>query len=495
MNSSTPAADPRVGSSRRRRAHHLAALPDPREQARLEEQGVLRSRERLAEAEADGHPLVDRSGRRRPLVTLPEYRKGRAPTNKGRRFPIETLTREEVCAILDAMPRRGATAARNRALVVVLYRVGLRIAEALALFPKDVDLELGPGGAIAVLEGKGSKRRIAAMDPSVRPYLEAWLAERDLLGAGPHDSLFCVTRGASIGEAMYPSGATGMLKAYGRKAGITKRVYNHGLRHTCAKEMGLEGVPVPLIQEQLGHDDLSMTQHYIGKLLPSDLLRRIGERSWPGEPPAQPMTAAALSGKAPVPSPPPPVERHDPPEPRRVADFGRRAATGQAGQRVLDVISANGGSATQGQLRRALGISQEAVLRQMHRLHDDGLVIRAGLDRHRSIIWKLAPPKVVMSPGREYRQAPRGEGPRRVLDAIDALGGRASQAELARALDLQPHTVHEHCLTLLADGRLERGGLDKSTSRRGSQVWCMPAPRPRLSSQGGYTMQVRLPAR
>lgn len=482
----------RSASSRRRhRRANLASVPDPDEQARLAVEADRLARRLLAEADALGQPLLDRSGRRRPVVTLPEYRKGRAAKNKGRKLPIEVLIRQEVCALRDAQPRRGATGARNRALIMVLFRVGLRVAEALDLFPKDVDLEQG---SVTVLAGKGAKRRVAGMDPSVRPYLEAWLTERERLGVGPHQPLFCVTRGGAIGAPMYPSSVTGMLKAYARQVGITKRVHCHGLRHSCAAEMALEGIPVPLIQKQLGHEDLAMTQHYIGDLLPTDLLRRIGERTWGGDPVPQPVTAAALSDQAPVPSAPALMECLDPPEPKVVADYGQPAGRGKGAQRVLASLADNGGTATQAQLRRSLGISQESVLEQMHRLHDKGLVIRAGMDRHRSIIWKLAPPRVVMSPVHEYRQAPRGEGPRRVLDAVDTLGGRASQAELARMLDLQPHTVHGHCLTLYAEGLLERGGLDKSTSRRGSPVWLIPRARPRYSTDG-YSLRVSLPAR
>jgi integrase/DNA-binding MarR family transcriptional regulator len=477
--------------SRNARGSHLAALPDPREQARLAAEADQRSREVLAQAEASGVPLLDRNGHRRSPVTLPDYRKGRPAANKGRKFPIEVLTHLEVRALLDAQPRCGATGARNRALIVVLYRAGLRVAEALALLPKDVDLELG---AITVLEGKGAKRRVAAIDAMAVRYIEAWLVERARLGAGPLAPLFCVTRGTSTGAALYPSGVTEMLKAYGRRVGITKRVHSHGLRHTCAAEMGLEGVPVPLIQEQLGHGDLAMTQHYIGRLLPSELLRRIGQRTWPGQPQPEAVTTAALSTGTPVPSPPAVSERLDPPEPAPAPARGRPAARGQGAQRVLDAIIANGGSATQGQLHRALGLTRPAVLHQLHALHERGQIIRAGLDRNRSVIWKIAPPPLVMRPVHAYRQAPRGEGPRRVLDALDALGGRGSQAELARMLELQPHTVHAHCLALAAAGRLERGGLDKSTSRRGSQVWVIPPPRSRYSP-GGYSMRLSVPAR
>lgn len=482
---------PRPRRGGKRRPAHLAALPDPREQEQLGAAADQRARELLERADADGRPLLDSAGHRRSPITLPEYRQGRAPANKGRRFPIEILNPLEVRALLDAPPQRGKTALRDRALIVVLYRVGLRIAEALALELKDVDLELG---AVTVLLGKGAKRRVVGIDPAARLYIAAWLNERARLGIGVDAPLFCtVSRDAAgPGRRMHDSCAREMLKARARRAGITKRVTPHTLRHTCAAEMGLEGVPVPLIQDQLGHADMAMTEHYVRHLLPSQLIERISGRSWAGEPGLEPPVGAALADGVPVPAAPSPSPRMDPPEPKPAPDRGRRAAPGKGAQRVLDAISANGGAATQGQLRRALDLSCPTLLRHLHRLHGQGAVIRAGFDRNRSIIWKLAPAPVVLHPITPLRCAPNGEGPRRVLDAVDGLGGRASQAELARALEISPNTVHDHCLALEVAGALERGGLDKSTSRRGSQVWRVPPTRPRYQD-GGYMLRIKVP--
>ena len=66
-----------------------------------------------------------------------------APANKGRKLPPELLTPEEVRALLGACSTTAPTGIRNRALVVVLYRAGLRLDEALALIPADVDVADG----------------------------------------------------------------------------------------------------------------------------------------------------------------------------------------------------------------------------------------------------------------------------------------------------------------------------------------------------------------
>ena len=82
----------------------------------------------------------------------------RSPANKGRRFPAELLRSEEIRALIRACSSRAPTGVRNRALIAVLYRGGLRISEALALLPKDVD---SAQGTLTVLHGKGDGRRSA----------------------------------------------------------------------------------------------------------------------------------------------------------------------------------------------------------------------------------------------------------------------------------------------------------------------------------------------
>ena len=74
------------------------------------------------------------------------------PANKGLKLPAEPLTPNEVKALINACSKRAVTGIRNRALIVVLYRAGLRVSEALALQPKDLD---PIASTIRVLHGKG----------------------------------------------------------------------------------------------------------------------------------------------------------------------------------------------------------------------------------------------------------------------------------------------------------------------------------------------------
>ena len=95
------------------------------------------------------------------VVPQKGYHAGREPANKGRSFPVEVLSDEEVKALIRACSNRAPTGIRNRALIVVLYRGGSRLAEALALQPKDVDPDRG---TLVVLHGKGDRRRTVGID-------------------------------------------------------------------------------------------------------------------------------------------------------------------------------------------------------------------------------------------------------------------------------------------------------------------------------------------
>jgi integrase/recombinase XerD len=219
--------------------------------------------------------LID--GRRRGFVTLPGYRLGMKPPNAGKKYPAEVLTRREVGKLLAACSRRGHCGIRNRALIVVLWRAGLRIAEALDLLPKDVDLE---AGTIAVLHGKGDRRRIVGIDPEAAAVIEQWIVRRRELGIGPSKPLFCTVSGSTRGRPLYSSYVRESLKELAVKARIEKRVHPHGLRHTHASELAREGVPLHIIRRQLGHADLNMTARYIEHLSPQEVIDAMQRRQW-----------------------------------------------------------------------------------------------------------------------------------------------------------------------------------------------------------------------
>lgn len=218
--------------------------------------------------------------RRRSPIVRPGYRAGMAPLNKGKTYPPEVLTREEVSALIGACSRTGSAGLRNRALIAVLYRSGLRISEALALQPKDIDLA---SGAVAVLHGKGDKRRTVGIDQQAVAVLENWLERRRRLGINGAAPIFCVLERGKLGAPMYSSYVRNSLKRLGRVAGIEKRVHPHGLRHTFASELAMEGVPLHVIRRLLGHNSLAVTARYIEHLAPWEVIQAIRLRpDWSG---------------------------------------------------------------------------------------------------------------------------------------------------------------------------------------------------------------------
>lgn len=216
-------------------------------------------------------------GANSPVID-PAYRLGHRPANAGKRYPPEVLTSEEVMRLIAACPRRGPSGLRNRALLVVLWRGGLRIAEALALEPRDVDRATG---TLHVRHGKGDVSRRVGLDPQAMAVLERWLEERRRLGIGPRARLFCTISADVRGRPLYASAVREMMKHRAAKAGITKRVHPHGLRHTHAFELANEGTPLHLIQAQLGHTSLATTDRYVRHIAPVALVAAMQARAWP----------------------------------------------------------------------------------------------------------------------------------------------------------------------------------------------------------------------
>ena len=195
---------------------------------------------------------------------------------KGRTFPPEVLRDDEVQLLMGACRREKPTGLRNRALLAVLYRSGLRIAEALSLMPKDVDTE---AGIIRVLHGKGNKARTVGVDRGAIELVLEWLQAR--LGARTEleSPLFCTMQG----RRMWATYVRAMLRRLARRVGIQKRVHPHGLRHTHAAELAAENVPINVIQAQLGHTNAATTSRYLQHIAPQQLIATIQQRDWRAE--------------------------------------------------------------------------------------------------------------------------------------------------------------------------------------------------------------------
>jgi integrase len=162
-------------------------------------------------------PLLIAAGRRRSPVTLPGYLAGRPPRNKGLRYPPDPPTVEEIVAVMRAAGE-AAHGARMRALVVLLWRAGLRITEALTVTEHDLDARLG---AILVRHGKGGRRREVGMDPWGFEHLRPWLGLRLRLPVG---QLLCVIDGPTRGRSWASDTPTPSRSGGGATSGAVRVV-------------------------------------------------------------------------------------------------------------------------------------------------------------------------------------------------------------------------------------------------------------------------------
>lgn len=188
-----------------------------------------------------------------------------------RRFPPEILTPAEVAALMHACGSQ-PPGVRNRALIALLYRSGLRIAEALDLYEKDLDLDRS---ALRVLNGKGGRFRVSGIDASGLAPVTEWLALRRTLRLGAGHPVFCTM----FGEPLSASYVRRAFKRLGVAAGIAKRVHPHGLRHTHASELRSEGFDIGIISRQLGHRDISTTARYLDHVAPWAVVEAVAGRA------------------------------------------------------------------------------------------------------------------------------------------------------------------------------------------------------------------------
>jgi site-specific recombinase XerD len=131
---------------------------------------------------------------------------------------------------------------------------------------------------VLVRRGKGGKRREVGMDRWAWEQLEPWLTFRATLPVG---AVFCVLRGLTRGRPCSPAGIRAQLRDAARAAGVRRRFAPHQLRHAHAVEMSREGVPVVVIQRQLGHADLAITSAYLRGIDNAEIIHAVHERPVP----------------------------------------------------------------------------------------------------------------------------------------------------------------------------------------------------------------------
>ena len=165
------------------------------------------------------------------------------------------LDLEEVDRLLAQPDTATPRGVRDKALISVLYATGLRVTELISL--KLSNLHLDEGYLTCI--GKGDKERIVPVGQEATDWLKKYMAEsRPRLAASGSRWLFVNARGTPLSRV----GFWKLLRDYGIKAGITRAISPHVLRHSFATHLLDRGADLRAIQMMLGHADLSTTQIY-----------------------------------------------------------------------------------------------------------------------------------------------------------------------------------------------------------------------------------------
>lgn len=194
----------------------------------------------------------------------------RSPASSGKKRELpKTLSRDEVTAILKAPNLNTPTGLRDRCMLELMYRAGLRVGEACDLTLRDVDVA---NGTIRVVDGKGGDGTAYFDSESLQLLLERWKIVRRKLPK--NDYLFCTLKGGRVSERSTQM----MIKRRARRAGVKARVHPHMLRHTFATELLNEGFNIREVQEAMRHKDIVTTQIYT-HVLDEGLRSKIQQRS------------------------------------------------------------------------------------------------------------------------------------------------------------------------------------------------------------------------
>jgi integrase/recombinase XerC len=212
-------------------------------------------------------------------------REGRCPVDPTAGMPLprtpkrlpKPLAVDDCALLLDAQDpdSREPVDLRDRALLELLYGAGLRVAEAVALDVRDVELHRGE----VRVQGKGGKERVVPVPAAALEALAAWIDSRrrpGLLG----EPLFVSLKGdPARPRRLGTRDARRVLAARARAAGLVDRVHPHRLRHSYATHLLDMGADLREIQELLGHASLSTTEKYTA--VSADRLMEVYDRAHP----------------------------------------------------------------------------------------------------------------------------------------------------------------------------------------------------------------------
>lgn len=166
------------------------------------------------------------------------------------------LSEQDVELLLDAPEVSQTLGFRDRTMLEILYATGLRVSELVSLKMAQMSLRQG----VVRISGKGDKERLVPIGEEAISWMEQYLtgARLALLGARQSDDVFITSRGSAMTRQSFWH----IIKRYAKKAGITKELSPHTLRHAFATHLLNHGADLRVVQLLLGHSDLSTTQIY-----------------------------------------------------------------------------------------------------------------------------------------------------------------------------------------------------------------------------------------
>ena len=177
-------------------------------------------------------------------------------TPKVSRILPSVLTLEEVNKILDSIDLDSKSGTRDRAILETMYASGLRVSEVITLEVNNVFFDEG----FLRITGKGSKERIVPIGKTALEYiLKYFNGDRNLVKNNESQNyVFLNVRGRKLTRMA----VWNIVRKYASLAGIKKEIHPHTLRHTFATHLLEGGADIRIIQEMLGHSDISTTQIY-----------------------------------------------------------------------------------------------------------------------------------------------------------------------------------------------------------------------------------------
>lgn len=173
----------------------------------------------------------------------------------GRSLP-QALTEAEIEALFEVLDIEQENELRDRAMLEVMYASGLRVSELVELQQSQINLRQG----VARILGKGAKERIVPLGEESVEWLQCYLksARPGLAKGSASEVLFISSRGTQVTRQTFWYA----IKRYAQRAGITKKLSPHTLRHSFATHLLNNGADLRVVQMLLGHSDLSTTQIY-----------------------------------------------------------------------------------------------------------------------------------------------------------------------------------------------------------------------------------------